>query len=39
VFEQSADMRETVEQPGQVGSVGIVHGQIVPMSAEPGAIS
>lgn len=27
VFEQPADMRETIEQSGQIGSVGRVHGQ------------
>ena len=35
VFEQPADMRETIEQSSQIGSVGSVHGQIVPEGTQP----
>jgi hypothetical protein len=43
VLEQPADMRQAIKQSDEVGAcwlsngVGIVHGQIVPTSSEPGA--
>jgi hypothetical protein len=37
VFEQPADIREAIEQTGEIVGVGIVHGQTVPISTEPGA--
>jgi hypothetical protein len=45
VFEQPADMRQAIKQPGEIGAVGlsdlvgIVHGQIVPVSAEPARLN
>jgi hypothetical protein len=37
VFEQPADMLQTIEQTGEIVGVGIVHGQTVPISTEPRA--